>query len=465
MQEELHALEANQTYDIVDCPSGVTLLGCRWVYSVKIKADGSLDRYKARLVALGNHQKYGVHYKEIFAPVAKMGTIRTILAIAASKHWCLHQLDVKNAFLHGDLTEDIYMRPPASLFSTPTSAVCKLRRSLHGLKQAPRAWYERFTSILLQFDFLKRKYEASLFLRKTAHGVVFLLVYVDDIVITSTDLALIDQLKQHLQKSFHMKDLDPLTYFLGLEIHAGSHGIFLSKQKYAMDLVTAVGLQNSPPLDTPMEINLKLRKDEGDLLSNLAAYRTLVGSLIYLTNTRPDISYAVQQVSQFMASPRHLHMAAVKRIIRYVHGTIRRGLCYPAGTSLDLIAYSDADYVGCSDTRRSTTGWCMFLGPALISWKSKKQDRVSKSSTESEYRAMSQACSEIIWLHRLLTELGFQQCTPTPLFADNTSVIHITANPIFHERTKHIEVDCHFIRDAFAAQTISLPRVQQSSGG
>jgi hypothetical protein len=177
------------------------------------------------------------------------------------------------------------------------------------------------------------------------------------LVITGTDLALIDQLKQHLQKSFHMKDLGPLTYFLGLEIHAGSHGIFfLSQHKYAMDLVTAAGLYNSPPLDTPMEINLKLRKDEGDLLSDPIAYRTLMGSLIYLINTRPDISYAVQQVSQFMASPRHLHMAAVKRIVRYVHGTIRRGLCYPAGTSLDLIAYSDADYVGCSDTRRSTTG-------------------------------------------------------------------------------------------------------------
>lgn len=185
---------------------------------------------------------------------------------------------------------------------------------------------------------------------------MFLLVYVDDIVITGTDLALIAQLKQHLQKSFHMKDLGPLTYFLGLEIHAGSHGIFLSQHKYAMDLVAATGLQNLPPLDTPMEINLKLRKDEGDLLSDSATYRTLVGSLLYLTNTRPDISYAVQQVSQFMASPRHLHMAAVRRIIHYIHGTIQSGLCYPAGTSLDLIAYSDADYAGCSDTRRSTTG-------------------------------------------------------------------------------------------------------------
>uniref|UniRef100_A0A2N9IA16 Retrovirus-related Pol polyprotein from transposon TNT 1-94 n=1 Tax=Fagus sylvatica TaxID=28930 RepID=A0A2N9IA16_FAGSY len=459
MQEELCALEANKTWDVIDCPAGVTPLGCKWVYSIKVKSDGSLDRYKARLVALGNNQEYGVNYEETFAPVAKMTTIRTILAIAASQNWDLHQMDVKNAFLHGDLKEDVYMRPPAGLLSTPTSAVCKLRRSLYGLKQAPRAWYEKFTSTLFKFALHKSKYDASLFLRKTENGVVILLVYVDDIIITGTDSALISQLKQYLQDSFHMKDLGSLTYFLGLEITTGAHGIFLSQHKYAQDLVAAAGLQDSTPLDTPMELNLKLRKEEGDLLSDPVSYRTLVGSLVYLTITRPDISYAVQQVSQFMASPRHLHMAAVRRIIRYVHGTALRGLSYPAGTSLDLAAYSDADYAGCSDTRRSTTGWCMFLGPALISWKSKKQDRVSKSSTESEYRAMSQACAEILWLRGLLTELGFSPRGPTSLHADNTSAIHISANPIFHERTKHIKVDCHFIREAFEAQTISLPHV------
>ena len=278
-------------------------------------------------------------------------------------------------------------------------------------------------------------------------------------VITGTDVHLIQHLKQHLQQSFHMKDLGTLAYFLGLEIQAGTHGLFVSQHKYAMDLVAAAGLQDLSSLDTPMELNVKLRKDEGELLPDPTVYRTLVGSLIYLTNTRPDISFAVQQVSQFMASPRHLHMAAVNRIIRYVKGTLHRGLCYPTGTSPTLHAYSDADYAGCSDSRRSTTGWCMFLGPALISWKCKKQDRVSKSSSESEYRAMSQACSEIFWLHGLLSELGFRQETPTPLYGDNTSVIHLSANPIFHERTKHIEVDCHFIRDAFEDKIISLPHV------
>jgi hypothetical protein len=206
-------------------------------------------------------------------------------------------------------------------------------------------------------------------------------------------------------------------------------------------------------------VNVKFQSDDGDLLPNPSLYRQLVGSLNYLTITRPDISFAVQQVSQFMQSPRHLHLAAVRRIIRYLLGSSNRGLFYPAGSPISLVAYSDADWAGCPDTRRSVTGWCMFLGDSLISWKSKKQDRVSKSSTESEYRAMSAACSEIVWLRGLLAEMGFHQTTPTLLHADNTSAIQIATNPVFHERTKHIEVDCHSIREAVDAHVISLPHI------
>ena len=184
-----------------------------------------------------------------------------------------------------------------------------------------------------------------------------------------------------------------------------------------------------------------------------------MGSLNYLTITRPDISFAVQQVSQFMQNSRHLHLATVHQIIRYLHRIPCRGLFFPAGSSLNLVAYSDADWAGCPDTRRSVTGWCMFLGNSLISWKSKKQDRVSKSSTESEYRVMSAACAEIVWLRGLLAELGFSQPNPTPLHADNTSTIQIAANPIYHERTKHIEVDCHSIREALDTHIISLPHI------
>ncbi|RVX06405.1 Retrovirus-related Pol polyprotein from transposon TNT 1-94 [Vitis vinifera] len=459
MQEEIAALEANHTWDIEPCPPTIVPLGCKWVYSVKVRSDGSLDRYKARLVALGNNQEYGVNYEETFAPVAKMTTVRTILALAASSDWPLHQMDVKNAFLHGDLKECIYMKPPPGLFPSPTSHVCKLRRSLYGLKQAPRAWFEKFRTTLLQFSFRQSKYDTSLFLWKSDMGIVVLLVYVDDIVITGSDSALLGQLKTHLSESFHMKDLGPLTYFLGLEVHHSPSGISLNQHKYASDLVATAGLQGATSVDTPMELNVKLCKEEGDLLVDPSLYRKLVGSLVYLTITRPDISFAVQQVSQFLQTPRHLHLATVRRIIRYVQGTSTRGLFFPAGNSTRLAAYSDANWAGCADTRRSITGWCVFLGDALISWKSKKQDRVSKSSTESEYRAMSLACFEIIWLRGMLAELDFSETDPTPLHADNISAIQITANPVYHERTKHIEVDCHSIREAFEARVITLPHI------
>ncbi|KAJ6937342.1 hypothetical protein NC652_011864 [Populus alba x Populus x berolinensis] len=347
-----------------------------------------------------------------------MTTVRTIIAIAASQGWPLHQMDVKNAFLHGDLKEDIYMAPPPGLVSSSKSVVCKLKRSLYGLKQAPRAWFDKFRTTLLRFSFVQSKYDSSLFLCTTSTGYVFLLVYVDDIVITGTDSTLISRLQQHLRDSFHMTDLGSLTYFLGLEVHSSSSGIYVHQQKYTHDLIALAGLQASSPVDTPLE-----------------------------------------QVSQFMQSPRHLHLAAVRRIIRYLLGSSNRGLFYPAGSPLSLVAYSDADWAGCPDTRRSVTGWCMFLGDSLISWKSKKQVRVSKSSTESEYRAMSAACSEIVWLRGLLAEMGFPQTTPTLLHADNTSAIQIATNPVFHERTKHIEVDCHSIREAVDAHVISLSHI------
>nr|XP_027192547.1 uncharacterized protein LOC113787705 [Cicer arietinum] len=215
-------------------------------------------------------------------------------------------------------------------------------------------------------------------------------------VITGSDQASIQELKHQLQTAFHMKDLGNLQYFLGLEVHSTSKGIFLHQHKYATYLISMAGVHSANPVDTPLEVNVKYHRDEGDLLSDPLLYRQLVGSLNYLTITRPGISFAVQQVSQFMHSPRHLHLAAVRRIIRYLLGTSQQGLFFPIGTVPKLIAYSDADWAGYPDTRRSVTGWCMFLGSSLISWKSKKQTRVSKSSTESEYRTMSTACSEII---------------------------------------------------------------------
>lgn len=367
MEEELLALKENDTWDIVSCPSNVHPSGCKWVYSIKLHSNRTLDRYKARLVVLGNKQKYGVTYEETFAPVAKMTTVRTIVAIAASQNWTLHQMDVKNAFLHGDLKEDIYMKPPPGLFSLTTSDVCKLKQSLYGLKQAPRAWFDKFRSTFLQFSFEQSNYDSSLFLQKTSTGCVLLLVYVDDIIITGTDSSLLTSLQQQLKDSFHMKDLGTLTYFLGLEVHHDSSGVFLNQHKYTQDLISLAGLQDSSSVDTPLELNVKYRREEGDLLPDPTIFRQLVGILNYLIITRLDISFAVQQVSQFMQAPRHLHLVAVCRIIRYLRGTSNRGLFFPNGSPIRLNAFSDPDWAGYSDTRRLVTGWYMFLGESLIS--------------------------------------------------------------------------------------------------
>ncbi|XP_016566623.2 uncharacterized mitochondrial protein AtMg00810-like [Capsicum annuum] len=294
---------------------------------------------------------------------------------------------------------------------------------------------------------------------KPPPGCVLLLVYVDDIIITGTDSSLITSLQLQLKDSFHMKDHDTLTYFLGLKVHRDSSGVFLNQHKYTQDLISLAGLQDSSSVDTSLELNVKYRREKGDLLPDPTIFRQLVGSLNYLTITRPNISFAVQQVSQFMQAPRHLHLVAVRRIIRYFRGTSNRGLFFPSGSNIYLNAFSDSDWTGCSDTRRSVTGWCRFLGESLISWKSKKQDPVSKSSTEAEYRAMSTACSEIVWLRGLLAEIGFPQPNSTPLHADNTSVIQIATNSVYHERTKHIEVDCHYIREAVDKGVITLPHM------
>lgn len=319
-------------------------IGCKWVFSMKLKADGSLDRYKVRLVALGNRQEYGIDYEETFTPIAKMTTIRTVLAIAASHSWPLYQFDVKNTFLHGDLKEEVYMRLSQENTGTSVGDIARLRRSLYGLKQAPRAWFEKFRDALLHLKFTQSASHPSMFLHRSSNGITVLLVYVDDIIISRTDSSMINHLQASLHESFHMKDLGPFTYFLGLEVLQSEKGHILDQHKYAMDLIQMAGLQQSTPVDTPIEVNIQLTHDTSDLFPDATLYRRLVGSLIYLTITGHDISYAVNLVSQFMTQPRHLHLVAVRRILRYVLGTASRGLFFP------LIAYSNFEWASCPDS-------------------------------------------------------------------------------------------------------------------
>jgi hypothetical protein len=432
-----------------------SVVGCKWVFKIKTRSDGSIEQYKARLVAKGFTQEYGIDYEETFAPVAHLSSVRTLLAVAASRQWKLFQMDVKNAFLNGALSEEVYMQPPPGL-SHPPDKVCRLRRALYGLKQAPRAWFAKFSSTVSRLGFSISSYDSALFLRRTGKGTILLLLYVDDMIITGDDLSGIQELKAFLSQNFEMKDLGHLSYFLGLEITSSDDGFYLTQAKYTSDLLSRAGLTDHKILDTPIEFNARLTPSSGELLPDPTLYRQLVGSLVYLTVTRPDISYAVHQVSQFMSAPRSTHYAAVLRILRYLKGTLFHGLHFSAQSPLTLRAYSDADWAGDPTDRRSTIGYCFLLGSSLISWRSKKQSVVIRSSTEAEYRALADTTSELLWLRWLLQDLGVSTSSATPIYCDNRSAIQIARNDVFHERTKHIEIDCHLVRHHLLQGSLQL---------
>ncbi|KAK2377577.1 putative mitochondrial protein [Trifolium repens] len=449
MIDEMCALQSSGTWELVPLPPGKSLVGCRWLYTVKVGPDGKIDRFKARLVAKGYTQIFGLDYSDTFSPVAKMASIRLLLSIAAIQHWPLHQLDIKNAFLHGDLDEEVYMEQPPGFVAQGESSnmVCRLHRSLYGLKQSPRAWFGRFSTAVQQFGLIRSEADHSVFYRHSVQGCIYLIVYVDDIVITGSDQQGILQLKQYLSNQFQTKDLGKLRYFLGIEVAQSKDGIVISQRKYAMDILEETGLLNAKPVDTPMDPNIKLLPNQGEPLSDSGRYRRLVGKLNYLTVTRPDISFAVSVVSQFLNSPCQEHMDAVIRILKYIKGAPGKGLIYKDRGHTQIVGYSDADWAGSPIDRRSTSGYCVLVGGNLISWKSKKQNVVARSSAEAEYRAMALVTCELIWLKQLLKELQFENAKPMTLICDNQAALHIASNPVFHERTKHIEIDCHFVRE------------------
>ena len=272
-------------------------------------------------------------------------------------------------------------------------------------------------------------------------------MYVDDIVLTGNDQDGINRLKKHLFQHFQTKDLGLLKYFLGVEIVQSSSGIVISQRKYALDILEDTGMTECRPIDSPMDPNSKLLPGQGEPLADPGRYRRLVGKLNYLTITRPDISFAVSVVSQFLQSPCDSHWDAVVRILRYIKGSPGKGLLYENKGHTQVIGYCDADWAGSPSDRRSTSGYCIFVGGNLISWKSKKQDVVARSSAEAEYRAMTLATCELIWIKQLIHELKFVKVSQMKLLCDNQAALHIASNPVFHERTKHIEIDCHFIRE------------------
>ncbi|KAL0404417.1 UNVERIFIED_CONTAM: Retrovirus-related Pol polyprotein from transposon RE2 [Sesamum radiatum] len=380
------------------------------------------------------------------------------IGFVVARGWALHQMDVHNAFLHGDLDEEVYMQlPPGFSISTP-GKVCRLRKSLYGLRQAPD-WFAKLAGALESFGFQQSYADYSLFTYERQDVSLHVLIYVDDLIIAGNNLATLSKFKDYLSHCFHMKDLDLLKYFLGIEIARGPDGLFLTQRKCTLDILSEVGFLDAKPTDFPIEQNHNLSLDNGPLFVDPARYRRLIGRLIYLTITRPKLCYIVHILAQFMNSPRDAHWEAALRVLRYLKGHPGQDILLRHDSVLHLNAYCDSDWASYPLTRHSLTGYFILLGDSPISWKTKKQPTVSRSSAEAEYHSIATASCELTWLKSLLRSLGVSHSQPMRLFCDSQAALHIAANPVFHERAKHREVDCHYVRDQIQAGTIVTTHV------
>nr|KAJ0208302.1 hypothetical protein LSAT_V11C500255750 [Lactuca sativa] len=428
LKVELASIEKNNTWRLVDLPKDRKPIGLKWVFKVKRDPHGKILKHKARIVAKGYVQKQGIDYEEVFAPVARIETVRVILALAGCNGWHVHHLDVKSSFLNGKLEEEVYVSQPDGFVKRgEENKVYKLSKALYGLKQAPRAW------------------NACLDRRK----ILIIGVYVDDLLVTENCHEELKCFKQEMNEKFEMSDLGLLSYYLGIEVHQNDTGITLKQEAYAKNILTKTRILHCNPTTSPLEHKVKLTKDEDGELVDPTEYRSIVGGLRYLTHTRPNISFAVGVVSRFMKRPTTKHLQAVKGILRYVRGTLDYGLVYTRGKGkVTISGYSDSDLGMDINDRRSTSGMAFYVNGNLVTWSSQKQRCVALSSCEVEFMAATSATCQGIWLRRLLTETIGEKVEPATLFVHNKSAIDLMRNQVFHGRSKHIDIRFHFIRES-----------------
>ncbi|GKC16815.1 retrovirus-related pol polyprotein from transposon TNT 1-94, partial [Tanacetum coccineum] len=404
--------------ELVPPPDSAMIIALKWIYKVKLDEYGDVLKNKARLVAKGFCQEEGLDFEESFAPVARLEAIRIFIANAASKNMTVYQMDVKTAFLNGELKEEVYVHQPEG-FVDPERPhhVYRLKKALYGLKQAPRAWYDTLSKFLLAQGFSKGVVDPTLFIRKTGKHTLHVQIYVDDIIFASTDPKDCDRFSNEMSSKFQMSMMGQISFFLGLQISQNPRGIFINQSKYANEILKKFDLHKSDPVDTPMVERTKLDEDLSGTPVDQTKYRSMIGSLMYLTASRPDL--------------------------------------YPKDIAMALTAYADADHAGCQDTRRSTSGSAQFLGDKLVSWSSKKQTSTSISSTEAEYIAMSGCCAQILWMRSQLSDYGFAY-NRIPLYCDNKSAIALCCNNVQHSRSKHIDIRHHFIREQVEKGVVEL---------
>ncbi|CAL2276266.1 unnamed protein product [Prunus armeniaca] len=458
MDSEMKSIEKNETWVLTDLPAGAKKIGVKWVYKTKFNENGELDKHKARLVAKGYAQQYGVDYTEVFAPVARMDTIRMIIALAAQRGWTVYQLDVKSAFLHGELNEDVFVEQPRGYEKKDSpNKVYKLKKALYGLKQAPRAWFSRIEAYFVNEGFEKCHSEHTLFVKVSKEGKILIVsIYVDDLIFTGDDESMIEDFKNSMMNEFDMSDLGRMRYFLGIEVLQRDDGIFICQKKYAMEVLRRFGMEESNSVLNPVVPGFKVCKDADGVKVDATFFKQVVGSLMYLTATRPDLMFVVSLISRYMGQPTELHLQAAKRALRYLKGTTDFGIFYKKGGSENLVAYANSDYDGDLEDRKSTSGYVFLMSSGAVSWSSKKQPIVTLSTTEAEFVAASYCASQVIWMRRILEKLGHSQRGSTIMFCDNSSTIKLSKNPVLHGRCKHIDVRFHFLRDLTKEGVVEL---------
>ncbi|KAE8212989.1 hypothetical protein CF319_g9212, partial [Tilletia indica] len=464
MDDEYKSLMEMGTWELCHPPPGRKLIGCRWVYKVKTDPEGRAIRKKSRLVAQGFTQVEGIDYDETFAPVARLSALRMIVTLAIQLGLRLHGMDVKTAYLNGELDVDIFMKQPPG-YDDGTGRVCRLLRTLYGLKQSGRYWYHKLRDRLLDAQFQQLKSEPCLFFKKTEKGPIIILVYVDDVAIAAPTEEMVSEIKNQFTSWFKMTDNGPLTSMLGIRIHRSKCGrvATMNQTGYIDQVLQRYGMQDCKPASTPMA---EASKDMGPREGSTATkeerhhYAALIGCLLWLAQgTRMDVAFQVGKLARFMANPSEEHLAAAKRVLRYLAGTRELGLRFRHSEVAQLVGYSDSDHGADTSTRRSVSGYVFYLYGNPVTWRSKLQDTVSISSTEAEYVALSEATREAIWAIQLLDELQLKEGGSVELFTDNTGAEALARNPQSHQRTKHIRIHHHLVRECNEQGIIKVQRV------
>nr|DAD39485.1 TPA_asm: hypothetical protein HUJ06_013808 [Nelumbo nucifera] len=416
MDSEIKSIEKNDTWVLTDLPAGAKKIGVKWIYKTKLNEHGNVDKYKARLVAKGYTQQHGVDYTEVFAPMARMDTVRIITALAAQKSWTIYQLDVKSVFLHGELSEEVFVEQPRGYEQKDNPhKVYKLKKALYRLKQAPRAWFSRIEAHLVNEGFERCHSEHTLFVKTSKGGKILIVsLYVDDLIFTGNDESMFYEFKSSMMREFDMTDLGKMRYFLGVEVLQKTDGIYIRQKKYVLNVLKRFGMEESNFVYNPIVPGFKVFKDENGVKVDATFFKQVVGSLMYLTATRPDLMFVI-----------------AKRVLRYLQGTTNLGIFYKKGGSDKLVAFTDSDYAGDLEDRKSTSGYPI----------------VSLSTIEAEFIAATSCTCEAVWMRRILEKLSHTQGNCTTVFCDNSSTIKLSKNPVMHGQSKHIDVRFHFLHD------------------